>query len=690
MMRRRSAAWSILLRLLALSLVPRAPSPAAADAVCGDGLVEADEECDDGGICIGGANAGTHCTAESQCQGNGVCVGGAHAERGCAADSACPGGKCVRCRRLGGNGCAANCTAELDVPINLVAGAIQEGTMIAQGTSGAVIHGDILTIPLPISGTETLTIGKPRNGTIPAVVKARSVFFPPIPVNTLACACVRGIPRKTCGGTLFGADGTPSHDCTPEFTAGDSVCAATSPCTFVHGGGNALSGIVGCEGLENVDYDLTQDGGGVTGTPSALSLVLGGSGGPGSALFFSTTAIGVAVGLCDGSDPIVYGADGQFCTADDPQSTRGTPSTLPLTTGTATGSFSNANLTPDDTIGPLSVSGIPLDCDALQSGHSPTGALAGVSLSLGQPTIGDIVVTTLLVLRSGPPDTPTATRTATPVLSLTPTPTLRASPVPLACVGDCGTDGTVTIDELIRGVSIALGTVPPADCPAFDVNHDGAVTMDELIAAVNGALLGCRTGVPSPTPTAYPCGVCRTQPCATLPPGCTRPTATRTPTKTCTPGSNPAPGCAYEGPTFTATASPHTPPRLQHLRRRLGAAATRTNASQGMQGSVCPQAASPDVGRPRLPYRLRTSAKPMWSASSGSASPSSASSLTSVRSDMPVSGGVRPTAIARLSRRVKRRSSPGEEPGRACGLTAGADSARRRVWSSRSVDPALG
>ena len=49
----------------------------------------------------------------------------------------------------------------------------------------------------------------------------------------------------------------------------------------------------------------------------------------------------------------------------------------------------------------------------------------------------------------------------------------------------------VTIDELIRGVNIALGNTPLSNCPAFDANGDGEVTIDELIRAVNAALDGC-------------------------------------------------------------------------------------------------------------------------------------------------------------------------------------------------------
>jgi len=58
------------------------------------------------------------------------------------------------------------------------------------------------------------------------------------------------------------------------------------------------------------------------------------------------------------------------------------------------------------------------------------------------------------------------------------------------CVGDCGHDGKVTVDELVRGVNLALGT-PTGECSAFDRNADGLVTVNELVRAVNSALYGC-------------------------------------------------------------------------------------------------------------------------------------------------------------------------------------------------------
>lgn len=55
--------------------------------------------------------------------------------------------------------------------------------------------------------------------------------------------------------------------------------------------------------------------------------------------------------------------------------------------------------------------------------------------------------------------------------------------------GDCNTDGTISVDELVRGVAIALGVIGLDTCPSLDVNADGAVTIDELIRAVDRSFL---------------------------------------------------------------------------------------------------------------------------------------------------------------------------------------------------------
>lgn len=67
-------------------------------------------------------------------------------------------------------------------------------------------------------------------------------------------------------------------------------------------------------------------------------------------------------------------------------------------------------------------------------------------------------------------------------------------PQPPVCAGDCDGDAAVTVDEIIRGVNIALGISAVADCPSFDTDASGEVTVDEIVAAVTRALEGCSAG----------------------------------------------------------------------------------------------------------------------------------------------------------------------------------------------------
>jgi len=56
---------------------------------------------------------------------------------------------------------------------------------------------------------------------------------------------------------------------------------------------------------------------------------------------------------------------------------------------------------------------------------------------------------------------------------------------PLA--GECDGNLAVTIDELIKGVNIVLGSAPVDDCKRFDMNDDRQVTIADLVAAVASA-----------------------------------------------------------------------------------------------------------------------------------------------------------------------------------------------------------
>jgi hypothetical protein len=59
------------------------------------------------------------------------------------------------------------------------------------------------------------------------------------------------------------------------------------------------------------------------------------------------------------------------------------------------------------------------------------------------------------------------------------------------CAGDCDGSRSVGVNELVRGVNIALGNAPLSTCPAFDRDDSQTVSIGELIGAVNRSLNGC-------------------------------------------------------------------------------------------------------------------------------------------------------------------------------------------------------
>jgi hypothetical protein len=68
---------------------------------------------------------------------------------------------------------------------------------------------------------------------------------------------------------------------------------------------------------------------------------------------------------------------------------------------------------------------------------------------------------------------------------------LEDNKLPPPCAGDCDDSGAVTIEEVVKGVNIALGTALLDTCQPADVDGSGTVTINELIIAVNNALNGC-------------------------------------------------------------------------------------------------------------------------------------------------------------------------------------------------------
>jgi hypothetical protein len=90
-----------------------------------------------------------------------------------------------------------------------------------------------------------------------------------------------------------------------------------------------------------------------------------------------------------------------------------------------------------------------------------------------------------------PTPTGTGPTTFTETATVSPTASLTETPMPIVCVGDCGNNNQVTVEDLAQGVSITLGQVGLGVCPQIDVNRDGTVTVDELVEAVGNALNGC-------------------------------------------------------------------------------------------------------------------------------------------------------------------------------------------------------
>jgi cysteine-rich repeat protein len=129
-----------------------------------------------------------------------------------------------------------------------------------------------------------------------------------------------------------------------------------------------------------------------------------------------------------------------------------------------------------------------------------------------------------------------------------------AAAAPQPCTGDCNGNGEVTVDELITGVNIALGSAAVDSCPAF-ADGAGVVDISQLIRAVNNALGICSvadTATPTETPTHTPTA---TEPPPTDSPS---PTATATASATLPPPSATQTATAPSADTPTATATPTT------------------------------------------------------------------------------------------------------------------------------------
>ena len=413
--------------LLIASLVAILAVGGPVHAVCGDGDVGVEEECDDG-------------------------------------------------NPFGGDGCAANCTTERLV------------TCALRTASATTLQTDRFAIPAPLVGQIALAVGRLRPATpdeaIPFVLRAAESFIAPALVSVIGISCTTPIESEEWGP------------------------------------GNAGGGIIDCgpTRFDGVDVQVTADGA----LPEAAPAVARAGSGPlGSAIFelsLSSHALSEGSAACVSSPntgPAGYGADATACTADDPI---GEPRTFHGSTGAATARIVNAG--DGEATVERTVSGIPLDCTRFDGNTPLDGAtLVAARPLLSVPLLGDSAVTVELACGDASPaptttprfvrtcaptpsqtatPSPADTRTSRPTATATPIATASAPPtasptggVPPACAGDCNGDGSVTIDELVRAVNIALGSLPIVHCAPIDGDADGNAAIDELVRAVNATLQGC-------------------------------------------------------------------------------------------------------------------------------------------------------------------------------------------------------
>lgn len=343
------------------------------------------------------------------------------------------GETCDDGNNAGGDGCAANCTAET-----------RRETTLDPTRAKATAQARSLAIPLALSGTQALTIGGARptavrgkDGTelfkaneVPVVIKAADVRFNPIPIFGIACACVRGVAAEEFGNGISGVGRIgcgeaglvdidflveQDHNTTPGSPGNGGGLPDDPECNDVLMASDIISSTA-C--LEGTGAACSLEGNSHTGVCQSPRRVTfsGGQAPRGSVLLFNSTSIGLLAdeatcaesrfpnGSCRYED---YGDDCKPCTDDDLE--KGMATIAPTTSGTATihiydiNNMAGDNITTGSICGGTSpcvttVSGSEVDCDEILS--NPTAplrsALATAFPSLDMGDVGDTLITTTL------------------------------------------------------------------------------------------------------------------------------------------------------------------------------------------------------------------------------------------------------------------------------------------------------
>ncbi len=341
------------------------PAEGGEAVVCGDGDCVAPEQCDIGGICVGGDNALDPCTGPGDCTGGRCTVVGGQA--------------------AGDGSCAANCTLETIRTADYGPG------------TGAVVQTLSFAVPVPLTGSQTFQAGVARSddtidtngettfraGDYPIIAKAPNIVIDPASVLGLVCACVRGIEVPafgagnsstgliSCGGgQLEDLDyiSTQDHHTDPLGTFVPNAECSHDPDPNCEAEFEIVPGVVSRSCREQEDAECNEPTenrhAGVCNSPR--NLTFSGSQAAGAAIIFQNTAIGLLSdrGECNmdvaGMDPCPYadyGPDCVPCTDDDLD--KGVPENNPTTTGSAAAIVYNAGNRANTTI--TEGSGTPCD-----------------------------------------------------------------------------------------------------------------------------------------------------------------------------------------------------------------------------------------------------------------------------------------------------------------------------------------
>jgi hypothetical protein len=344
--------------------------------LCGDGTIGAGEDCDDGGRCIGGSNDASSCESPTDC----------------------PGGVC---RPVGGDGCAINCTVE------------RSRVSVLSAAARATIQQATFPIQVALRGIMNLQTGKLRAvdaldphgnvltsaGSYPVTIRGNDIYFEPVRVTGLVCACPRfvDVPRFGAGNSGEGSIGcgtgglteisyrlVQDHNTTPGHAQNGNTGSMVGlqlpddpECddAFVFPSGLTSNACLESQDPLCSNPNASGQHPGVCNSPRS-STYFGGPASPGSALIHAGIAIGLLndAGLCrtdlpPGSPlcPADYGPDCQPCTDDDAD--LGRVETIALTTGSASAAIYDAALQKGRTMDvvdppvPCATSG---DCEAGQ------------------------------------------------------------------------------------------------------------------------------------------------------------------------------------------------------------------------------------------------------------------------------------------------------------------------------------